>query len=104
MTGLESFEQLTLSKCKELENFPKILGMTSLKVLQWDHTLLEEFPPFSSLSGLYGLSFDCCSRVEEFPDDLSGLKHIKWFHAYYTAITKLPSPSLLLKKSKRYRF
>ncbi|KAB1227783.1 Protein SUPPRESSOR OF npr1-1, CONSTITUTIVE 1 [Morella rubra] len=97
MTSLKSLEVLTLSMCKEIEKFPKIVGITSLKVLRWGHTLPEDFPPFSSLSNLYDLSFSGCSRLEEFPD-LSVLKHVSWFHAHYTAITKLPSPNLLPKK------
>ncbi|XP_050378578.1 TMV resistance protein N-like [Argentina anserina] len=103
-TALESLQILKLSLCSGLKKFPEIEGnMKSLLELYLDGTNIEELPPsierltglailnlagcknllrlpntIGCLTSLKSLSLLKCSKIDEIPNNLNGIKALQW--------------------------
>ncbi|KAM5575899.1 TMV resistance protein N-like [Rosa sericea] len=114
-TSLESLEKLWLSLCSGLKKFPEIEGnMKSLLELYVDGTSIEELPPsIERLTGLTMLDMtDCknllhlpnnigcltslkslyltgCSKIDEIPENLNGMKCLEKLLIGRTSIREL---------------
>ncbi|KAM1916216.1 hypothetical protein ACFX13_035977 [Malus domestica] len=114
---LKYLEELNLSRCYELENFPEILEpMEYLKFLNLSETAVKElhssikFLPalrriqlracqrlsimpknICKLKYLVELDLSYCSQLENFPEFLELMEHLKSLNLSGTAVKKLPS-------------
>ncbi|XP_040366849.1 TMV resistance protein N isoform X2 [Rosa chinensis] len=114
-TALESLQILRLSFCSGLKKFPEIEGnMKSLLELHLDGTSIEELPPsIERLTGLTMLNLaDCknllhlpntigcltslksldltgCSKIDEIPENLNGIKCLEMLYIGGTSIREL---------------
>ncbi|KAK9914146.1 hypothetical protein M0R45_037940 [Rubus argutus] len=114
--SMESLEQLDLSGCSNLAEFPEISKvMGKLTNLYLDETAIKELPSsINNLTGLVTLDFEGCRELKILPScismeslkqlDLSGcqnldkfpeiaevMKKLKWLSLSETAIKELPS-------------
>ncbi|KAL6184833.1 hypothetical protein ACLB2K_046233 [Fragaria x ananassa] len=114
-TTLESLQTLRLSLCSKLKKFPEIEGnMKSLLELHLDGTSIEELPPsierftgllvmnlndcksllrfpnnIGCLTSLKSLSLTGCSKIDEIPKNLNGMKCLKELFIGRTSIREL---------------
>ncbi|XP_050148629.1 disease resistance protein RPV1-like isoform X9 [Malus sylvestris] len=126
---LKCLEELNLSECSELENFPEIMEpMEHLESLNLSETTVEElhssieFLPalkeirlrdckrFSSipksickLKYLEELDLSCCSKLENFPEILEPMEHLKSLNLSATMVEELHSSIKFLPVLKKVK-
>nr|XP_004310272.2 PREDICTED: TMV resistance protein N-like isoform X2 [Fragaria vesca subsp. vesca] len=115
LTSLESLKKLRLSLCSKLKKFPEIEGnMKSLLELHLDGTSIEELPAsierftgllmmnlkdcknllrlpnnIGCLTSLKSLSLTGCSKIDEIPENLNGMKCLEELFIGRTSIREL---------------
>ncbi|XVF71349.1 hypothetical protein PTKIN_Ptkin12aG0030200 [Pterospermum kingtungense] len=76
---LDALEEILLSDCPNIINFPDV--PENVKTLLLDNTAIEEVPSsISRLKGLYCLSLSRCTRLKSLPTSICELKSLKFLH------------------------